>query len=119
MGLTRVRSGGIDYKKSTFTDATNSGSITLDFKSYANFILTFTGDVTFANPSTEEIGQSGVIVCIQDGTGGRTLTLSSDFETASGLGVSLSSAANSVDIIPYIIKAQNSILLGKTQKAFQ
>ena len=34
--------GGAD----TLTDTTNTGSVTLDFSQYQNFILTFTGNVT-------------------------------------------------------------------------
>jgi hypothetical protein len=56
---------------STLTDTSNSGSITLDFDTYQNFVLTATGNITLANPSTESVGQSGIIVLIQDGTGSR------------------------------------------------
>lgn len=102
----------------TLTDATNTGGITLDFNSYQNFILTFTGNVTFDNPTTETVGQSGVIVIIQDVNGSRTLALGTDYETAGGSGLTISTAANSVDIIPYFIKAAGSIQLGAPQLAF-
>ena len=61
----------------TDTDTSNTGSVTLDFSTNQNFVLTFTGNVTLANPTTEQVGQAGVIVCIQDGTGSRTLSLGS------------------------------------------
>ena len=118
MPLTRVRNAGVDYVDATFIDTTNSGSVTLNFVNNNNFILTFTGDVTLANPTTEKIGQTGVIVCIQDGTGNRSLTLGSQYKTAGGVGINLSTAADAVDIIPYIVQAADSILLGKIQKAF-
>ena len=102
----------------TLTDATNTGGITLDFNSYQNFILTFTGNVTFDNPTTETVGQSGIIVIIQDVTGSRTLALGTDYETAGGSGLTISTAANAVDIIPYFIKAAGSIQLGAPQLAF-
>ena len=102
----------------TDTDTSNTGSVTLDFKTNQNFVLTFTGNVTLANPTTETAGQSGVIVCIQDGTGSRTLSLGTDYETAAGAGITLSTAANSVDVIPYFVKAAGSIQLGAAQKAF-
>ena len=70
----------------TDTDTSNTGSVTLNFQTNQNFVLTFTGNVTLANPSTETAGQSGVIVCIQDGTGSRTLSLGTDYETAGGAG---------------------------------
>ena len=102
----------------TDTDTSNSGSVTLNFQTNQNFVLTFTGNVTLANPSTETAGQSGVIVCIQDGTGSRTLSLGTDYETAGGAGITLSTAANAVDVIPYFVKAAGSIQLGAVQKAF-
>ena len=102
----------------TDTDTSNTGSVTLDFAANQNFVLTFTGNVTLANPSTEAVGQSGIIVCIQDGTGSRTLSLGTDFETAGGSGITLSTAASAVDVIPYFVKASGSIQLGAVQKAF-
>ena len=102
----------------TDTDTSNTGSVTLDFKTNQNFVLTFTGNVTLANPTTETAGQSGVIVCIQDGTGSRTLSLGTDYETAGGSGITLSTGANDVDVIPYFVKAAGSIQLGAVQKDF-
>jgi len=94
-----------------------TGSTTLDF-TYQNFIVTATGNVTLANPSTEAAGQSGVIILIQDGTGSRTLSLGTDYETAAGAGLTISTTANAVDVIPYFVKASGSIQLGAPQLAF-
>ena len=102
----------------TDTDTSNTGSITLDFQVNQNFVLTLTGNITLANPSTEAVGQSGVMVMIQDGTGSRTLSLGTDYETAGGSGITLSTGANAVDVIPYFVKASGSIQLGAVQKAF-
>ena len=103
---------------STLTDTSNSGNITLDFDTYQNFVLTATGNITLANPSTESAGQSGIIILIQDGTGSRTLSLGTDYETAGGAGLTISTAANAVDVIPYFVKASGSIQLGAPQLAF-
>ena len=102
----------------TDTDTTNTGSVTLDFGANQNFVLTLTGNVTLANPSTEVVGQSGFIVFIQDGTGGRTVSLGTDYETVSGAGLTLSSAASTTDIVPYVVAASGRILLGAPQLAF-
>lgn len=102
----------------TDTDTSNTGSVTLDFGANQNFVLTLTGNVTLANPSTEVVGQSGFIVFIQDGTGGRTVSLGSQYKTASGAGLTLSSAASTTDIVPYVVSAADSILLGAPQLAF-
>jgi hypothetical protein len=101
----------------TDTDTSNTGSVTLDFQANQNFVLTFTGNVDLANPTTEQVGQAGVIVCIQDGTGSRTLSLGSQYKTAGDAGITLSTAANSVDIIPYFVSAADSIILGAVQLA--
>ena len=98
--------------------ANATGSTTLDFDLYQNFVLTFTGNVTLANPTTESVGQSGIIMIIQDGTGSRTLSLGTDYETAGGAGLTISTAASSVDILPYFVQSASNILLGSPQLAF-
>ena len=98
--------------------ASITGSTVLNFQTYQNFVLTATGNVTLANPSTEAVGQSGVIVFIQDGTGSRTLGLGTDYESAGGSGLTISTAANATDIIPYFVIAANRIALGAPQLAF-
>ncbi len=102
----------------TTQTASISGSTTLDFDSFQNFVLTFTDNVTFANPTTEAIGQSGFLTIIQDGTGSRTLSLGTDYETPSSGGITLSTAANARDLVPYAVSATGSILLGSPLLAF-
>ena len=101
----------------TDTDTSTTGSVTLDYSANQNFVLTFTGNVTLDNPSTEAVGQAGVIVCIQDGSGSRTLSLGSQYKTVGDAGITLSTAANAVDIIPYFVSAADSILIGAVQLA--
>jgi hypothetical protein len=98
--------------------ANATGSTTLDFSTYQNFVLTLTGNVTLDNPTTEAVGQSGFIVLVQDATGGRTVSLGSDFLTANGAGIALSSAASTTDIVPYVVASSGRILLGAPQLAF-
>jgi len=102
----------------TDTDTSNTGSVTLDFGANQNFVLTLTGNVTLANPSTEQVGQSGFITFIQDGTGSRTVSLGTDYETAGGAGLTLTSTASATDIVPYVVVASGRILLGTPQLAF-
>lgn len=102
----------------TDTDTSNTGSVTLDFAANQNFILTLTGNLTLANPTTEQVGQAGVITFIQDGTGSRTLTLGTQYKTRGGSGITLSTAANTVDVVPYFVQSSGNILLGAVQKAF-
>ena len=110
--------GGTIILAETDTDTSNTGSVTIDFSAHQNFVLTLTGNVTLANPSTEAVGQAGVFVFIQDGTGSRTLSLGTDYESPASGGITLSTAAAAVDVVPYFVKASGSIQLGAPQLAF-
>ena len=107
---------------SLFTATLASVSGVLDYDTYNNFIVTLaSGSNTLAAVTTEasQVGQSGVIVLIQpSSSSAATLSLHGDYETAGAAGVTLSSANNAYDILPYFIKADNSILLGAPQLAF-
>jgi len=95
-----------------------SGSVTIDLNAYQNFVLTMTGGVTLANPSTGRAGQTGFIVFKQDGTGSHVLSLGSNFKTAGAGDITLSTAPNSVDFVPYSYLSSTEILLGTPQLAF-
>jgi len=102
----------------TSVAGSQGGSTVLDFDANQNFVLTLTSSITLANPSTEKVGQSGFIVFIQDAGGSNTLTLGTDYESAGGSGITLSTAGNATDIVPYVVAAANRILLGTPQLAF-
>jgi hypothetical protein len=107
---------------STYTAALSATSGVLDYDTYTNFIITLAaGSNTLAAPTTEasQIGQCGVIIFIQPSSGSAaTLSLHGDYETAAAAGITLSTANNDYDIVPYIIKADNSVLLGAAQLNF-
>ena len=107
---------------STYTAALSATSGVLDFDTYQNFIITLaSGSNTLAAPTTEasQIGQTGVIVFIQPSSGAAaSLTLHGDYESVGSGGISLSTGNNDYDIVPYFIKADNSILLGAPSKNF-
>ena len=102
--------------------ATISTSKTLDLDTNQNFILTLgSGSNTLANPTTEasNVGQTGIIIFIQPSSGSAgTVSLGTDYESVGAGGLSLSSANNDYDVVPYVIKADNSILLGTPQLNF-
>lgn len=98
--------------------ASATGNTTLDFATYQNFVLTLTGNVTLDNPTTEAVGQSGFITFIQDATGGRTVSLGTDYETVNSGGLTLSATVSTTDIVPYVVTAAGRILLGAPQLNF-
>ena len=97
------------------TNATATGVLNIDFSIYKNFHLTLTGNITLDNTitTTNAIGQSGLIVFKQDGSGGRTLSLGSYWNTPSNQSITLSTGAADVDIIPYYVESATSIHLGQ------
>jgi hypothetical protein len=107
-------SGSVVFSQNS---TTTSGTVTLDFDSYQNHFLTLNGNITLANPTTENVGQAGVITLKQDGTGSRTLSIGTDWETVQGAGYTLSTAAGATDIIPYYVVGTDRVLLGMIQKA--
>ena len=92
----------------------------LDFDTYQNFVITLgAGTNGFTNPTTDSgnTGQTGVIVLIQDSSTS-TATWTSDYKNVGGNAPSLSSGSSKVDVLPYIIQADNTILLGAPQLDF-
>jgi len=106
----------------TFSASLASVSGVLDYDAFQNFIITLaSGSNTVAAPTTEAdcIGQTGVMIFIQPSSSSAgTLSLHADYETAASAGITLSTANNDYDIVPYVVKADNSILLGAPQLNF-
>ena len=101
------------------TEISDSGtSKILDFNTNHNFIINMNGNLTLGQPVTGQVGQTGFIVFKQDATGSRTLTLNGAFKNPGGTAPTLSTAANSVDTLGYMIIAPNEILLSTAQLAF-
>jgi hypothetical protein len=105
-------------QKTMTNTATLTGDTTLDFATNQNFVLTLGASLTLLDPTTEQVGQSGFIVFIQDGTGSRGVSLDPQYKTAGGVTLALSGAAGAIDVVPYIVSASGSILLGAPQLAF-
>jgi hypothetical protein len=102
----------------TRTQNSASGGQTEDFSNYQNFRYNMVGNITLNNPSNHIEGQSGFIIFKQDATGGRTVSLGSYFKTAGGAGLTLSTGANAIDMVPYVVISSTEILLGTPQLAF-
>ena len=91
------------------TAASDGSTITLDLGANTHQSVTLGGNRTFAAPSNQTVGQSGSIFITQDGTGSRTASFNSAFKFVGGTAPTLSTSANAVDRIDYIIKSSNVI----------
>ena len=98
----------------TLTDAATVGSgQNLDFAKSNHFTLLTTSGVgntrQLGQPANQVAGQSGSIFVKQDGTGSRLLTYHADWHFAAGATPTISTAANAVDRIDYIVAEANKI----------
>mgnify|MGYP003140088592 CR=1 FL=1 len=105
-------SGGVSLTggaAANITALSDGATITIDMATACHHSVTLGGNRTFAAPSNQAVGQSGSIFITQDGTGSRTASFNSAFKFAGGTAPTLSTAANAVDRIDYVIKASNVI----------
>ena len=107
-------SGGISLlkgAKATITALSLSGStLTVNAALSPHFSFTLTTNITinFSNSSTT-IGQSGSIFLTQDSNGSRTASFSSAFKFVGGTAPTLSTAADAVDRIDYVVLADSKV----------
>ena len=112
LSLSGGLSFGSDSRCAAGISALSDGStITVDFTSGIHHSVTLGGNRTFGNPSNDgnAVGQCGSIFITQDGTGGRTASFHSDYKFVGGTAPTLSTAANAIDRLDYIIKASGVI----------
>ena len=98
--------GGVRSNIVTLTDAAN---ISYDMDDGNNAQVTLAGNRTLDNPTNITPGQSGSIFITQDGTGSRTLAYGDAYDFAGGTAPTLSTGANAVDRIDYVVRTTTSI----------
>ena len=88
----------------------NSGStVTPNFSASNNFTLTLGENLTIDNPTNLGVGQSGSIFLVQDATGSRTAAWGSYWDFAGGTAPTLTTTADAVDRVDYIVRSATSI----------
>ena len=119
-GVTRLSNlESVERGVTAKTEISDGGSSKiLDFNTNQNFIINMNASLTLGQPVTGQVGQTGFIVFKQDATGSRTLTLNSAFKNPGGTAPTLTTTANGIDVIGYIISSPNEILLSTAQLAF-
>jgi hypothetical protein len=88
---------------------TDGATITPDFTANTTFSVTLGGNRTMANPTSPIAGQTGSIFIVQDGTGSRTLSWGSYWDFIGGTAPTLSTGANAVDRVDYVVRSATSI----------
>jgi len=80
-----------------------TGSVSWDLNAAPARKLTLTGNITMSNPTNKTLVQTGILVIVQDATGSRTVTWSSDYSGMNGDAIpDIQTAANSVTILFYV-----------------
>jgi len=93
----------------TITTLTDGATITPNFNDSCNFTVTLGDSRTMANPTNLVAGQSGSMFIVQDATGGRTLAWGTYWKFTGGTVPTLSTTANAVDRVDYIIKSSTEV----------
>ena len=88
------------------TDGTN---ISVDLNAGQNFTVTLAGNRTLDNPTNCVAGQVGSIFVVQDGTGSQTLAYGTSYDFAGGTAPTLSTAANAIDRLDYIVHTSTDV----------
>jgi hypothetical protein len=86
-----------------------SSAVALDFATGNNFTTILNGNVSIANPSNVQPGQSGIIYIVQDGTGSRTMSFNSNWKFEGGNAPTLSTGASDVDALIYNVRTSTAI----------
>ena len=112
--MIKTTSSGIELAKSCqapLSALSDGSTITVDFSTASHFSVTLGGNRTFGDPSnvSNAVGSSGSIFITQDGTGSRTASFHSDYKFVGGTAPTLSTAANAVDRIDYVVKENHVI----------
>ena len=103
-------SSAIETLDDAATVHTNDQTTQVNLANANNFTVTLAGNRTLGEPINGRPGQTGSIFIVQDGTGGRTLDYHADWHFAKGgAHPELSTGANQVDRLDYIVRTVDSV----------
>ena len=88
---------------------TDGATINWDVSLGSVATVTLGGNRTVANPTQPTVGQSGVIYLVQDSTGSRTLSWANTWKFQGNTAPTLSTSANSVDMLVYAVRTTANI----------
>ena len=88
---------------------TSNTTVNMDLSQYNNWAITLGTNATLANATNTTVGQSGLIFITQDTTGSRTLAYGSMWKFVGATAPTLSTSANSVDVLVYTVQSSTRI----------
>ena len=88
---------------------TSNTTVNIDLSQYNNWAITLGTNATLANATNTTVGQSGIIFITQDTTGSRTLAYGSMWKFLNATAPTLSTSANSVDVLVYTVQSSTRI----------
>ena len=91
------------------TSLTDAASIAIDMGVGNDFAITLAGNRTLSAPTNVTPGQTGYIYVAQDGTGSRTLAFNNAYIFVSGTAPTISTDANTIDMLVYNAKTTTAI----------
>ena len=93
-----------NFNATTLTDGAN---ISWDLSQNQVASVTLAGNRTLSNPTNQVDGAVYILIVKQDGTGGRTLSFSSDYKFAGGTAPTLTTTASKADIMTFVCDGTN------------
>lgn len=98
------------------TTLTDGANIAWDLAANQVARVTLGGNRTLSNPTNKVEGNVYVLIVKQDGTGGRTLSFSSDYKFAGGSAPTITTTASKADVLTFVCEGTN--LLGVASQSF-
>lgn len=88
---------------------TDAVTVAMNMDDGNNYAVTLAGNRTLGNPTNQVGGQGGSIFITQDATGSRTLAYANNWKFPGGTAPTLSTAANAVDRLDYVVRSNGVI----------
>ncbi len=105
-------SGHLNHNGSASADIsalTSASSVAVDFDTAQNFSLTLAHDVTIANPTNANLGQTGSIFITQPSSATHTVSFGSNWKFSGGTAPTATATNDAVDRLDYIVKSASEV----------
>lgn len=96
-------------QRGAYVTLTDQATVAIDLALGNHHQIVLGGNRTLGAPTNVVAGQSGVIRVVQDGTGSRVLSYNAIFKFPGGTAPTLTTAANSVDLLAFHVESATRI----------